>query len=304
MAKNYSRGRSAYRMTARRKAALRKAQLASAKKRKRNKKIAVGVGVLGVSAVVAYGGYAHGDKISNIAKDLKRRTPKAKAAAAASAAVRNNVQTWVKEKNQTANSMSQGWVKGAGPDAGQSAPNPRPEAKPAAPPRPRNTTITKADRARAQAERERLAEEDAKNKSVVFGEGPAHRKDEWGNGKDHSDFGIPGAVKRGTTLSGKKISSLVDSDQSHKASLGVHGQSREGREEIVDHFVEEGTARGTYQGKLSNSWGKIRQPQSAKKRAAKRERIQKRKAAAARRRASAEQALKDNALNQFIQDFE
>ncbi len=60
-------------MTARRKAALRKAQIASAKKRKRNKRIKIAsVGVLGVSAVA--GGAWAGQKLSSASNIRKLKT--------------------------------------------------------------------------------------------------------------------------------------------------------------------------------------------------------------------------------------
>lgn len=49
----YRGGKSAYRMTARRKSALRKAQLISAKKRKRNNAIGLSVGALAVASIGA-----------------------------------------------------------------------------------------------------------------------------------------------------------------------------------------------------------------------------------------------------------
>lgn len=289
MAKSRGYGRSAYRMTARRKAALRKAQIASAKKRKRNKRIAIGVGVLGaagVSGAVAYAGYRHPEKFSDIASDLRRRTPKN--VASTMAKVRDVVQPGRKAKTAAANNISGGWVNGAGPEAGQSKP------------KPRNTTITDADRIRAQETRERLTAEDQKNQSLVFGEGPKSRKDEWGNGRDTSLRGVPGAIKRGTTLSGKKISSLVDKQEAERVAAGASALDKEGREELVDWYVWQGTARGTYQGKLSDGWGRPKKPRSAKRRAARAKRI----AAAKKKRAAAEQAMKDQAFDQFIQDFE
>jgi hypothetical protein len=68
----YRKGKSAYKMTARRKAALRKAQLASARKRSQRRKVAGGVAV-GVVALAgtAYLGAKYGQ--SNIGADLKSR---------------------------------------------------------------------------------------------------------------------------------------------------------------------------------------------------------------------------------------
>lgn len=69
----YRGGKSAYRMTARRKSALRKAQLISAKKRKRNNAIGLSVGALAVASIGAYGGYKLHGSNSGIATDLKSR---------------------------------------------------------------------------------------------------------------------------------------------------------------------------------------------------------------------------------------
>lgn len=65
-------GKSAYKMTARRKAALRKAQLISARKRKKNN-VKMAVGALALASVAAYGGHKYGGSAANIAKDLKSR---------------------------------------------------------------------------------------------------------------------------------------------------------------------------------------------------------------------------------------
>lgn len=63
-------------MTARRKAALKKAQMISARKRKKNRALkgaAIGVGGIALAGVAAYGGHKYGGKVSNIASDLKSR---------------------------------------------------------------------------------------------------------------------------------------------------------------------------------------------------------------------------------------
>jgi len=288
MAKNY--GRSAYRMTARRKAALRKAQLASAKKRRRRRNAAIGAGIVGASAAAAYIGYSHPDKVRNIASDLKRRTPKF--SRLRQGKIVETVQPLKKEETIVDSGVTRGWVNGAGPEAGQSKP------------KPRNTTITDADRARAQNVRERLAEEDARNESLVFGEGPKSRKDAWGNGRDTSLRGVPGAIKRGAKLSGKKISSLVDKQEAERVAAGASALDKEGREELVDSYVWQGTARGTYQGKLSEGWGKPRKRKTAAQKAAARKRRETRKKNQAKRRAEAEWSLQNRAFDQFIQDFE
>lgn len=64
-------GKSAYRMTARRKSALRKAQLVSARKRKKG--IAVKVGILASGVAVGALGYKYKGHAANIATDLKGR---------------------------------------------------------------------------------------------------------------------------------------------------------------------------------------------------------------------------------------
>lgn len=68
--------RRAYRMTARRRAALRKAQMASARKRKRNKNIkraAIGVGAVAALGTAAYVGTRLGNSSGGIAGDLRGR---------------------------------------------------------------------------------------------------------------------------------------------------------------------------------------------------------------------------------------
>ncbi len=68
--------RRAYRMTARRRAALRKAQMASAKKRKRNKNLkraAIGVGAVAALGTAAYVGTRLGNSSGGIAGDLRGR---------------------------------------------------------------------------------------------------------------------------------------------------------------------------------------------------------------------------------------
>lgn len=287
MAKGRRYAKSAYRMTSRRKTALRKAQLASAKKRKRrNAAIAVGV-LAGVGAVSVYGGYKHGDKISNIASDLKRRTPTLSKVRKSQRKAASTVSPEATHKVNVETGVTGGMTSTAGPSTRNTTP-PKPPGK-----------ITDADRAHAQREREKLDEYNRKHQSLVFGEGPASRKDADGNGKDRSEFGIPGAVKAGRKLSGKKISSLVDERESAKAALGVDGLDLEGRQEAVDQFVADGTARGKYQGELTDSYD------SWKKRSPKqRKRIKARKA---RRRAAARQAREDvqlSAFEQFLKDYE
>lgn len=66
-----SAGKSAYKMTARRKAALRNAQLISA--RKRRKGHAVKVGILASGVAIGVLGHKHGGSVANMAKDLKNR---------------------------------------------------------------------------------------------------------------------------------------------------------------------------------------------------------------------------------------
>ncbi len=119
MAKNY--GRSAYRMTARRKAALRKAQLASAKKRRRRRNAAIGAGIVGASAAAAYIGYSHPDKVRNIASDLKRRTPKF--SRLRQGKIVETVQPLKKEETIVDSGVNRGWVNGAGPEADNQSPS-------------------------------------------------------------------------------------------------------------------------------------------------------------------------------------
>lgn len=68
--------KNAYRMTPRRKAALRKAQLISARKRKKNnlKKATVGVLAAGTAVGLAYGGHKWGGNVADIASGLRNRS--------------------------------------------------------------------------------------------------------------------------------------------------------------------------------------------------------------------------------------
>jgi hypothetical protein len=249
-----------YRMTARRRAALRKAQLASAKKRRRRRNTAIAGGILAGGATAAYIGYAHGDKAANIAVGLAARTPNAATVRKAGNRVRSASQPLRKEANRIRNGLTKGFRRGAGPEAGQSAPAPR----------PRNTSITDWDRWNAQQTRNKMNNENQKNQSLVFGEGPASRKDEWGNGRDTSMRGIPGALRGETKrrLSGKKISSLVDQQQWQIAKNGGEALDLAGRQALVQWHVKQGTARGTYRGKLHPSWGKPRKRLTAKQKQA------------------------------------
>lgn len=64
-------GKSAYRLTARRRVALRRAQLISARKRRKNNAIKVGILAAGITAGVL--GTKYGGSAANIAKDIKNR---------------------------------------------------------------------------------------------------------------------------------------------------------------------------------------------------------------------------------------
>ena len=116
MSRGYYRAKGTYyKMTPKRKAALRKAQLASARKRRRNKVIkraAIGTGVaIGVGAG-AYLGVKHPATIK-------------KAGAKTAAKTRAAVQPLVKEANRVHSGLTKGFRRGAGPDAGASTPQPR-----------------------------------------------------------------------------------------------------------------------------------------------------------------------------------
>lgn len=290
MAKKY-RSYTPYRMTARRKAALRKAQLASAKKRRRNRRIAAGVGILGLGALgatAAYAGYKN-DKAANIAVGLKKRTPQA--AKGSVNKIKSVFQPGKKEKTRMRSGLSKGWVSGAGPDAGQSKPNPR-------------TTITDQDRQNAQNVRDRLNAENLKRQSMVFGEGPASRKDEWGDGRDTSLRGIPMAIRRGTKLSGRRLSSLIDKEQDKIAANGGEALSLEGRREIFGWHVSKGFARGRYYGKASPGWGPEGYNTKKKRTPKQRKAAANRKKRAQAKRQAANNKIRLDAFEQFLQDYE
>lgn len=229
MARKYAR-RNAYRMTPARRAALKKAQLASAKKRSRRRKIAVGVAGVAAGTTAAYVGYKHSDKVSNIAKDMKRRTPTN--IVSTTAKVRAAFQPMVKEANKIRTGLTKGFHRGAGPNPGQQAV--------ARPPRP-SRGITAADRELAKAERNRLRELEKKNQSLVFGEGPASRKGEDGNGKENLR-GIPKRAK----LSGRRASAAIDRDLANRALLGAQTPGLSGRRSMMYWMRKGGQAYGRY----------------------------------------------------------
>lgn len=253
--------RNAYRMTSRRKAALRKAQLASAKKRRRRRNVAIGAGVLVAGGAAAYGGYKYGPRAANIAGDLKSRTPKS--VAGAMGKVRAASQPVQKEVTRIKNGLTRGFVRGAGPDAGQSKP------------RPRNITITDADRAQANIVRDQMKLENERKKSVVFGEGPATRQkyDEAGNVVQRI-LGIPGAVKRGKRLSGNKFSSILDANERKRVEAGGEAMTQAQREEIFKWSKEQGLTRGRYRNEEQRKTARV---QRSKKRSNTRKRSSSRK---------------------------
>ena len=229
MARKYAR-RAAHRMTPARRAALKKAQLASAKKRSRRRKIAYGVAGVAAGGTAAYVGYKHSDKITNIAGDMKRRTPTS--IATTSSRVRAAFQPVAKEATRMRTGLTKGFHRGAGPNAGQQAV--------ARPPRP-SRGITDADRAAAAAERERLKELELNSQSMVFGEGPASRKDEDGNGKEN----LRGIPKR-SKLSGRRASAAIDRDLANRAALGAHTPGLSGRRSMMYWMRKSGQAYGRY----------------------------------------------------------
>jgi hypothetical protein len=138
-----TRARQAYRMTSRRKAALRKAQLASAAKRKRNaKRVAIGVGAIGAVGLAAYAGNRIGSG-KGIAGDLKGRNlsmTNIRNKAAARIAVSDKAKE--KVRATTAVSPPPNWrVGGPRPDPLKTVPKPETakqvaQPKKSAPPKP------------------------------------------------------------------------------------------------------------------------------------------------------------------------
>lgn len=153
------RSRGAYNFTMKRRAALRRAQMISARKRRRNaRNAAVTVGVLAGAGVIAYGGYKYGPGVKEgVAKQVtsfKPRMANMRNRAAAFMAVDPKV----KEAVQIANAVSRPAKSGEQRHPPVAvAPNPRRVYR--GPAKPVTTQITENDRINAQAIRDALREE-------------------------------------------------------------------------------------------------------------------------------------------------
>lgn len=290
MASKYAR-RGRYRMTPARRAALKKAQAESARRRKRNRRIKIVAGTaLGVAGLgtAAYVGYKHGHKASSIAADLRSRTPKS--VTGASARVRAAVQPATKRLNSIRFGLTKGFKNGAGPNAGQSKPKPR---------KWKITKINQISPAEQQALQDKamgLVRE--KRKTASGKEITGTRKLSAADRQKYDPVtkeiitpirGIPSALVRGYKVRANKFSSAIDRHQKERAKLGVNAQTEAERKQAFKLAKQSGqSVRGFYRSE--------NQRKAAKKRA------QVRRTKANLKRAAAEQRLRDRAWEQWIKD--
>lgn len=280
MARNY-RHSGHYRMTPARKAALRKAQLASAKKRKR-RQIAgavVGAGVLGGAA---YAGYKHGHKGADIARDMRSRTPKN--VRGVGSKVRAAFQPLAKERTRIMAGLTKGVHRGAGPNAGQAKPAPKPRQY-------KRIVIPQVDASTQQAIQDK-ADGVVREKWIHNGKiydkvrklGPEDRKR-----YDSSGSLIERPMRGLRWKSAKKMSQAIDLNQSKKAVMGAQALDKVGRQELFGRERSQGNAYGRYQDSTQRSKNRVR-------RIKRNQRLRK-------KRAANELKFRNNVMDQWLQDF-
>lgn len=221
MAKGYS-GRP-YRMTSARRAALKKAQIASAKKRKRNKRIKIAAGVGGAAVVAAYAGYKFGPQAGNIAGNLKARTPKN--VAGAQSAVRGAVQPLRKQVNRIKNGLTRGKVDGAGPEGASKAPKPM-------------KRVHLSDPTASQVQAIRDAAEAAQARRRPEGRQQRQGYNEDGTIKSRL-IGMPRIYKDGRVRR-KTMKKAMEKHNEHIMSMGVEGKNTGQIASALDSMVASG----------------------------------------------------------------
>lgn len=297
MSKGY---RSAYRMTPARRAALKKAQIASAKKRKRNKRIkiaaGVAVGAMGIGGA-AYAGYKYGPVAGDIAKDMRARTPKN--VAGAMNKVHSAVQPFAKEARRIKAGLTKGFQHGAGPEAGQSAPKPRP--KPTKRTVIPGTTAEEARRLQNAAEGivyvpqvdrngKPVLDKNGNQKMVKHKLGAADRQKYNDDGTVRERImGIPSALVHGRRLSGRKYSSALDKHNQNVAAVGGQAQTEAQRRETFNHARAAGQVRGRYQNETQRDKAKA---SSAKRRRTRQKRV-----------VAKELKFRNQVMDQFYKDY-
>ena len=224
--------RGAYKLTARRRTALKRAQAISARKRKgqRNKRIAVGVLAVAGVAGAAYAGHRYGGQAGNIARDLKSRFHASGISAggvSANGAVRAAHQSGAKEATRIAGAISP-------------ASTPRPKVKKpqrAAVPGGQKTVIPRVS-ATQQSE---LMKRATQPKQPIL--------DENGSVVTNPDRGIPKELLRGDRISARTAHGVLASHEKAKAQSGVRASTNNRRRTIVDKMIAEGTVDERIRGK-------------------------------------------------------
>lgn len=221
----------AYKFTPKRKAALRKAQLISARKRRRNKikKVAVGTGIVAGVGVGAYLGVKHQGTIKNGAA-------RAKAA----------VQPFAKEATLIKHGLTKGFHKGAGPDAGQSNPHAGfrrvhiPTISKEEQQRLMDDAIPSAsERGRRQADRqERKLKREAKTGQTQV-------------------RGVPSALIYGRKLSQRKAWGIITKASQHRATAGGEGFTQAQMVDILNQMIADGSVAKNMRGRRAKNNLKI-----------------------------------------------
>lgn len=298
MARNYAR-KGPYRMTSARRAALRKAQLESARKRKRNRRIKIAAGAaVGAAALggAAWAGYKHGGKVSDIAKDMRSRTPKSVSGAAAR--VRAAVQPAATQATRMRNGLTKGFHNGAGPNAGQNAPKPRVYRRTEIP------AITAKEAQALQDKAQGVVREKRKNgrgKTIIGTKklGPADRQKYNEDGTVQSKVrGIPYALVNGRKIRSNKFSAAMERHQKERSKLlpgnGIYAQTEAEMATAYKQLMKGSKNRAA--DPISGRYRNESQRRNAKKRA------HERRARNAKKRAEQDQKIRDLAWNQWLKD--
>ena len=231
MARGY--GGRPYRMTASRRVALRKAQAASAKKRRRNKKIKIAAGTVGVGAF-AVAGYKYGPKAGSIAGGLKARTPKQtrRRINILKSKLSDVVYPITKEYNRIKNGVTGGKVSGAGPDGPSKKPTQWKRTKVSTP------TTSEIDSIRA-----RLAAENYRRtpKGRQEAKGYASYSVDPFQGINQRFIGMPRI--RGKKIDRKTAKTYITKLNGQRTSMGLNAYTPIETSELINRFIAEGTVR-------------------------------------------------------------
>lgn len=231
-----------YKYTPRRRAALKRAQMISARKRKgqRNRKIAVGVLAVAGIAGAAYAGHKYGGKAGSIASDLKGRFPKGSVSVGGitiSRSARNVHQVGAKESARIANAISPAStprIKVSG------------KLKPTKGAQKLNRTVVPT--ISKEAQKNLMARATAPKVPVL---------NEDGSVKQFTDRGIPKELIAGKPITARTAHGAISRNEKAKVKSGLTAKTSGQRRAQVKNMISEGTVQQATTGKKVRSKVKI-----------------------------------------------